>query len=161
MEIFTKKCFLAGAGLLVAASHFWLSQRRNHLPFTHARVYWNPTILHPTGSQRPSIQAWVADREKSTQNTPPVHQGKGYCGKRFQGSPVYSCLSLCDLLGFCSVALIVIFYVFSRAEVKAITCAQQTCVRALKVSGEARSFLIQENGKLETSISCVCIWESE
>lgn len=65
------------------------------------------------------------------------------------------------LLGSCSVALTLPVCVFSRAEIRAITCAQQTCVRALKVSGEGWGFLIQEYSKLGTSISWVYSWESE
>lgn len=90
----TEKCFLAGAGLLDPASHFWVSQRRDHSPFSHARVFWNPTIACPTGSQGPSVQAWGADRGKSTQNTPPVYQEEDYCGRRLQDLLVYSYLAI-------------------------------------------------------------------
>lgn len=143
----------------------FLSQRRDHLPFTRARVCWNPTILRPTGSQGPSIQAWVAERKIHAEH-PTSEPQRGLLWEEISGlaALLLSCnlpVRWVDLLGFCSVALILIFNIFSRADVRAITCAQQICVWASKVSGEAWGFLIQENGELGMSISWVRIWESE
>lgn len=132
MERFTEKSFLAGASLHVPASHFWVSQRRDHLPFIPVIVYWNPTFLHHTGSQGPMYKpGWLIEEtacRKPHQQTRERATLKDILG--------LACLSLSydlpvrwlDLPGFCSEALILIFYIFCRVDARAITCAQQTCM---------------------------------
>lgn len=131
-ERFTEKCFLAGASLHVPASHFWVSQRRDHLPFIHVRVYWNPTFLRPTGNQGPVFKpGWLIEEtacRKPQQQTRERATVKDILGLIGLSLSCYLPVMWVDLPGFCSAALILIFYVFSWADARAITCAQQTCL---------------------------------
>lgn len=123
----------------------------------------NPASHREPGAQYSSLGGW---ERKIHAEHPTSEPRRGLLWEEISGlaALLLSCnlpVRWVDLLGFCSVALILIFDIFSRADVRAITCAQQICVWASKVSGEAWGFLIQENGELGTSISWVCIWESE
>lgn len=132
-ERFTEKCFLAGASLHVPDSHFSVSQRRDHLPFIHVRVYWNPTFLCPTGSQGPVFKpGWLIEEttlRKPQQQTKERATVRDILG--FSGLLLSWCLPVrwLDVPGSCSAALILIFYIFSRGnDARAVTCVQQTCM---------------------------------
>lgn len=69
---------------------------------------------------------------------------KGILG--LAGSSLSCCLPVrqLDLPGFCSAALILIFYIFSRAEARTIICAQQTCMSIESFWGSLGFFLARK-----------------
>lgn len=111
------------------ASHFWVSQKRDHA-FYSCQSLLKSNI--PASHREPgtSVQAWVADRGNCMQKTPAANQGEGYCERYFRACwfvPIL--LFASEITGSASsAALILIFYIFSRADARAITCAQQTCI---------------------------------
>lgn len=57
-----------------------------------------------------------------------------------------------DLPGFCSASLILIFYIFSRAEARAIICAQQTCMSIESFWRSLGFFIARKMANLEHPI---------
>lgn len=124
-----RESFLASAGLHVPASHFWVSQRRDHLPFIHVIVYWHAAFLHPTGSQGPVFKPGWLIKETACRK-PTSKPGGELLWKIFRACwfvPVLQFASEMTGSGrFLFSSSDTNSYIFSRDDAGAITCAQQT-----------------------------------